>query len=111
MRRLSSQRSQQEIEVQGLLEPVTLEVSPKQEAVLKSHYQDLAEFGFSIEPFGDRTYLVRAVPALLIRKTGLGMLRELLDSLSEGDKGDWAEKVAEIYGLPQCREGRAGINR
>ncbi len=87
------QRSQQQIEVQGMLEPMTLEVSPRQEAALRSRYQDLAEFGFTIEPFGDKTFLVRAVPALLHKEDWAGMLRELLDSLSEGDKGNWAEEV------------------
>jgi len=89
--KIKSQRSQQEIEVQGLLEPVTFEVTPKQEEVLKSHYQNLAEFGFSIEPFGDRTYLVRAVPLLLYDKDWVGMVRQSLDSLSGGD---WAEVIA-----------------
>jgi len=93
--RIEHQRSRREIEIQGLLEPMTLEVTPRQEALLLSHYQDLAEFGFAIEPFGDRTFLVRAVPALIYNKDWSGMLRELLDSLSEeGDRGDWAEGVA-----------------
>jgi len=90
--RIKYQSSQQKIEVQGLLEPMTFEVNPKQGEVLKSHYQSLAEFGFSIEPFGDRTYLVRAVPALLYDKDWVGMLTELLDSVE--NKGDWAESVA-----------------
>jgi DNA mismatch repair protein MutL len=93
--KIGHQRSRRKMEVQGLLEPMTLEVSPRQEAVLRSHYQDLAEFGFTIEPFGDRTFLVRAVPALVYGKDWSGMLRELLDSISEGDKGDWAEGVAQ----------------
>jgi len=92
--KIKYQRSQQEIEVQGLLEPATLEVSPKQEEVLKSGGEDLAEFGFSIEPFGDRTYLVRTVPALVHDKDWMGMLEELLDSIVGGDRSDWAEKVA-----------------
>jgi DNA mismatch repair protein MutL len=92
--KIENQRLQQEIEVQGLLEPVTFEVNPKQEEVLKSHSEDMAEFGFSIEPFGDRTYLVRAVPALLYQKDWAGMVRELLDSLSGGDKRDWREEIA-----------------
>jgi len=91
--RINAQRRQHEIEVQGLLEPVTVEVSPRQDEVLRSHYEDLAEFGFSIEPFGNRTYLVRAVPILLHNKDWVGMLRELLDSPSGGDKGDWAERI------------------
>ncbi len=92
--KIKHQSSHQEVEVQGLLEPVTLEVNPKQDEVLKSQYENLAEFGFSIEPFGDRTYLVRAVPVLLHKKDWAGVLRELCDSPSGGDKGDWVEKVA-----------------
>jgi DNA mismatch repair protein MutL len=86
--RIKTQWSRREVEVQGLLEPVTVEVNPKQEEVLKSHYQGLAEFGFSIESFGDRTCLVRAVPALLYDKDWKGMLTELLDS----DNADLAER-------------------
>ena len=89
--RIKDQRARQKIEVQGLLEPVTFEVNPQQDEVLKSHYCSLAEFGFSIEPFGDRTYLVRAVPALLYNKDWTGMVREVSDSLSGGD---WAESIA-----------------
>ena len=92
--KINRQRSHQEIEVQGLLEPVTFAVTPEQDEVLKSNYENLAEFGFSIEPFGDRTYLVRAVPSLLDNKDWAATLRELSDSLSGGDKGDWMEKVA-----------------
>ncbi len=92
--KIENQRLEQEMEVQGLLEPVTFEVNPKQEEVLKAHYENLAEFGFSIEPFGDRTYLVRAVPALLYQKDWAGMVRELLDSLSGGDRKDWREEIA-----------------
>ncbi len=90
--KIKDQRLRQEIEVQGLLEPVTFEVNPKQEEVLKSHCENLAEFGFSIEPFGERTFLVRAVPALLSNKDWAEMVRGLLDS--GGDKGDWVEKIA-----------------
>jgi len=91
--KIEGQRSRQKIEVQGLLEPVAFEISPEQEEVLKSNAEDLAEFGFSIEPFGDRTYLVRAVPALLYHKDWTGMVRELLGSISEG-KRDWREEMA-----------------
>jgi len=92
--KVKCQRSQREIEVQGLLEPVTLDVAPRQQEVLRANYQRLAEFGFSIEPFGDRTCLVRAVPALLYNKDWAGVLRELLDSLSGGGGDDGEEKVA-----------------
>jgi len=88
---IKEQRAQQKLELQGLLQPETFEVSPQQEEVLRTHCEDLAEFGFSIEPFGERTFLVRSVPALLSRGDWVGMVRELLDS--GGDKGDWVERV------------------
>ncbi len=81
------------IEVQGLLEPATLEVNPRQEATLKSCYVNLAEFGFATEPFGERTYLVRTVPTLLHKKDWAGALRELLDSPPAGNRDDWTEKI------------------
>ncbi|MDP2916428.1 MAG: DNA mismatch repair endonuclease MutL [Dehalococcoidia bacterium] len=89
--KLRAQRAAQRLEVQGLLEPVTLEVEPRQDVVLKSHFADLSRYGFDLEPFGSRTYLVRAVPALLYDGDWQAMLRETLDSLSGGD---WQGKMA-----------------
>ena len=91
---IKQQMTRREVEVQGLLEPTTVEVSPKQDAAFKSHYDDLAQSGFSIEPFGDRAYLVRSVPLLLDGKDWRNVLWELLDSPSGEDRSDWTEKVA-----------------
>ncbi len=85
---------QREMDVQGLLEPSMLEVNPSQDEILKEKYADLSEFGFAVEPFGERTYLVRAVPAVLYGKDWNSTLKELLDSLTDGGKSDWREKMA-----------------
>ncbi len=77
---LKEQKASQGIQVQGLLEPFTLEVTPQQEEMLKSGSIRLSEFGFTIEPFGERTYLVRAMPAVLKDSNWLEALREILDS-------------------------------
>jgi DNA mismatch repair protein MutL len=87
--KVRQERPQQRLEIQGLFD-----VNPRQDEVLKSHREVLAEFGFSIEPFGDRTYLVRAVPALLHHKDWTTAMRELLDSPPEGDEGGWVETIA-----------------
>ena len=94
LEKIKAQRSRQGIEVQGLLEPLTLDVNPRQAEVLKSRHEDLAEFGFSIEPFGDRTYIVRAMPRLLHNKDWMGMLRQLLDSSPGDDRANWVESTA-----------------
>ena len=100
------QRSKREVEVQGLLEPVPFEVTPQEEAVLKSHQQEMVEFGFSLEPFGDRTYLVRSVPMTLSGGDWSGALRELLDSGEE--RGDWQESVAISIA---CHSGAVKANQ
>jgi DNA mismatch repair protein MutL len=94
LEKIKTQRSRQGIEMQVLLESVTLDVNPRQAEVLKSCYEDLAEFGFSIEPFGDRTYIVRAMPRLLHNKDWMGMLRQLLDSSPGDDGANWVESIA-----------------
>ena len=91
--KLRRQREQRQPEVQGLLEPSTFEVTPRQDEILKSCYGELADFGFSLEPFGDRTYLVRTVPALVAGDDWPGMLRELLDALSGEARSRWEEKI------------------
>lgn len=84
-------------EVQGLLESATFEVSPRQDQVLGECAEDLASFGFSLEPFGERAYLVRAVPAILAGDDWPRVLRELLETLSGEVRSRWEdEMVASI---------------
>jgi DNA mismatch repair protein MutL len=91
--RLKQQHSQRAVSVQGLLEPATFEVSPRQDEILSLCYEELAQFGFSLEPFGSRTYLVRTVPGLLGRDDWAGALRELLEALSGEARHNWEEKI------------------
>ena len=91
-----AQRAQQRVEVQGLLEPLTIEVSPGQEQVLNSRVELLRQFGFSLEHFGDRSYLLRAVPAVMAGANLTEAVRSLLDSLSsEGEPIKHEETVAQ----------------
>jgi DNA mismatch repair protein MutL len=106
--RVQAEREKRKPEVQGLLEPATFEVTPRQDAIMKSILDNLAEFGFTIEEFGDRTYLVRSVPALLAGDDWSAMLRELLDELSGESKGRWEEKmVASIACHGAVKAGQA----
>ncbi|MFH1381977.1 MAG: hypothetical protein ABIH70_03695 [Chloroflexota bacterium] len=90
---IKEQHARQKVEVQGLLEPVTIEVDPRQEEVLQSHYTELSDFGFLIEPFGNRTYLVRTVPRQLAGEDWQAALRELLETTAEPNRS-WPEQVA-----------------
>jgi DNA mismatch repair protein MutL len=94
--RILAQWSQKEIEVQGLLQPISIEFSPREEEALRANEAFLAEFGFAIEPFGSRSYLIRAVPALAAKANIIEIMSALLDSLANKESPDlWEEKIAE----------------
>lgn len=81
-----AQRAQQGVEVQGLLEPLNIELSPGQEQTLNSRNELLRQFGFNLEHFGDRSYLLRAVPAVMAGANLAEAVRALLDSLASDDE-------------------------
>ncbi len=91
--KISKQKEQRGVEVQGLLEPVSIEVLPLQDEILHKNYEYLFEFGFIIEPFGNRSYIIRAVPSIMFKKDWQSALNELIDKLSLKDKTDITEKI------------------
>ncbi len=78
-----SQHAGMEVEVQGMLDPLTLEVTPRQEQAIEASSDILGSYGFAIEPFGQRTYLLRAVPSVLGDGDIMQAVSEILDCLSE----------------------------
>jgi DNA mismatch repair protein MutL len=90
---ISRQRQARDVELQGLLAPVTFEVTPQHDQLLKSCLDDLARFGFNLEAFGERTYLVRTVPAMVASDNWQEMLHELLEELAGEAKSRWEEKM------------------
>ena len=78
--KLLAEKATRGIQVQGMLEPYSFEVTPPQDEMLKAEAAQLQDFGFTIEAFGERTYLVRAVPSVLKDGDWLPALREILDS-------------------------------
>ena len=78
--KLLAEKATRGIQVQGMLEPYSFEVTPPQDEILKSEAARLHDFGFTIEFFGERTYLVRAVPSVLKDGDWLEALKEILDS-------------------------------
>jgi DNA mismatch repair protein MutL len=94
--RISAQWAQKEVEVQGLLQPITIEFSPREEETLRASKEFLAEFGFTIEPFGNRSYVIRAIPALMARANIIEIISALLDNLaSKESPSPWEEKITQ----------------
>ena len=104
--RVLAQWKRQEVEVQGLLSPVTVELNPRQEATLKSNRELLVQFGFSLEPFGSRSYLVRTVPVLITNTNVVEAITTLLDNLAaREDPAPWQEKIARTLACHSAIRG------
>ena len=71
------------IPVQGLLLPVTLEVTPQQLGTLKIHGDIFKKLGFDLEEFGGNTILIRAIPSPLPTRIAAQTVTDLLDKLPE----------------------------
>ncbi len=86
------------LEVQRLLTPILLELSPEQEVLLESVRSDLVRNGFELEPFGPRTVAVTTAPAILKAGGVEKLIRELIDGLDREDQGldieDFHKKIA-----------------
>ena len=82
-------------EIQGLLEPLAVELLPQQVQTLEEWKDTLHAFGFLGESFGERTYLIRGIPTG-IRDAGPDqLLGEVLETLQQAkDPSQAGESMA-----------------
>jgi DNA mismatch repair protein MutL len=81
-------------EVQGLLETLSLDVSPRHRGMLGDQAEALREHGFEIEPFGESSYVLRSVPRTLGQGDVREAVRQFLDAMLEEGEGDHRDRVA-----------------
>ena len=74
------------VEVQGLLVPISVELSPQRTAVFSRVMPELQRNGFQVEPFGGHSVMVRGVPAIAGEEDIRALLEELLDGLEVEDR-------------------------
>jgi DNA mismatch repair protein MutL len=72
------------VQSQGLLVPITLELEATALTALVEHREVIDALGFEVEPFGESTLAIRAVPALLAERDPIGLIRGLIDELRRG---------------------------
>jgi DNA mismatch repair protein MutL len=83
-------------ESQGLLEPVTVELSPAQSIALEPQLGVLQHLGFEIEPFGRGAFRVRALPALLANLQPEAALLAVVEEFEEDEAPLEAETEARL---------------
>ncbi|GAB6174652.1 hypothetical protein JCM15765_41300 [Paradesulfitobacterium aromaticivorans] len=77
--RLLKQMKKEKPGCQELLIPVPLEFTVQEEQLLLEHLWTLREFGFILEHFGSRTYLLRGIPDNIQTGEGENLIRQFLE--------------------------------
>jgi DNA mismatch repair protein MutL len=73
------------IEAQTLLLPARMELSFKEERIVREKGKQLSRVGIELDHFGGTTYLLRSVPAILSSANWDSFLFELIAQLEEGE--------------------------
>jgi DNA mismatch repair protein MutL len=84
--RLRAARSRGRVETQAMLMAQPVEVAAGDADLLSGAVEELAACGLEIEPFGDCTVLVRAVPALFPAASIAPLLRAVAADLADNDR-------------------------
>lgn len=89
----SMQRSS--VETQGLLVPISMELTPHQMALLERMMPELQRNGFQVEPFGASSIVIRSVPAIAGDSDCRKLLAEILEGLEREDRNLDVEKIRD----------------
>ncbi len=90
--KILKERSDKRVQVQGMLAPVTVDLTPVQRESLTQSGESLKSHGFDFEPFGDNAYMLRAVPAMLAGRAPDRAFLDILDSLTDSTPIDKTEE-------------------
>ena len=80
---------------QTLMFPATVELTPIQSETLEQRIEEVATLGLQVEPFGDTTWVIKAVPALTSHVEPGWLLREILDGLRGPVRADAGRPVPQ----------------
>ena len=92
----------EKVEVQYLLQGEIIEFLPGEKELVEDGKEVLERFGFFLEPFGEKTFLLKTVPLIFGRVQQPDFFYEVLTFLKEG-KEKILERKEEIVTRMACR--------
>jgi DNA mismatch repair protein MutL len=101
--RLQDQYGAGQVPLQDLLVPDRVELGPAQGTVLSEYLPELSKLGFLVEDFGHGTFVIKAVPALLVGADYKRLLLDILDEVNvHGTSGRMVEVRDEMLSVMAC---------
>ena len=93
----------QSVEAQKLLVPLTIEMSPKETALVLEHAEILNSFGLGIEEFGGNTLLVTSYPVMLKKVNLEQLVRDIADNLDNAKQPSRRDLLDDLITMMSCK--------
>lgn len=100
---LKGQHAARDVQIQRLLVPTVVEVTPSEQAWLESIQEQLASEGLLLESFGPNAIAVQGMPTVLSRTDPKQLVKALAVEESEDGKSSLGEHIAERFHSMACR--------
>lgn len=88
---------------QSLLEPIIVNVSPREKLVIEENLELLNKFGFEVEGFGENAYATRTIPVLFNGPASQSIFKEMLDLLMDKDIPSVYESKVNNIAVMACK--------
>jgi DNA mismatch repair protein MutL len=92
-----------ELEVQELLVPEVLEFPPYESSLINKHLGEFESLGLRIEEFGNNSFLIRSVPALLKNVDSTILVKDVVSEIAgDGKEESLSEKIDLVIATMAC---------
>lgn len=109
--KLKRQQSEQGVQTQPLLVPLSIHVSDKEAGFCEEQQVFLNSLGLGLERMGQQTLVLRSVPVLLHREDAEQLVRDVLADIAEfGHSNRVSDRIDELLSTMACH-GSVRANR
>lgn len=84
-KKLKEDARKQQVSKQNLLTPYSYDVSVRESQLISQHIDVFASLGFEVEHFGGSTYIVRTIPADIVKYGTGDVFKKVLEDLEKED--------------------------
>ncbi len=100
---------------QNLMFPVSVELLPNQIDTIEKYPEELVSLGLTVQHFGDATWIIKSVPAIISHLKAEEILIEIINSLQGGQgrktSGSVPKKIDAILSSMACKAAVKGGNK
>ncbi len=108
--KIASGAQNSQVETQGLLAPLSLDLPPHQVALLERMIPELNRNGFVVEHFGGTSVLIRSVPALAGDSDCRKLLLEILEGLEKEERTLDLERIRDRISVSTACRAAVKVN-